>query len=111
MALLEQVTQMKSQGMNDNQISENLQQQGFAPREIQDALGQSQVKSAVIGGEQQEMINAPQEQQYESQENYAPQEGGYGPQTGYSEGGNYGNYSGAETGGTDNIIEISEQVY
>ncbi len=116
MALIEQVTQMKNQGMDESQISENLQQQGFAPREVQDALGQSQVKNAVMGNEPQEAQSVPQESYSPQQEQYAPQENysqeGYAPQAGgYPEAEGYGNYPAVQTGGTDNMIEISEQVF
>lgn len=54
MGVLEQVTQLKKQGMEDNQIIQNLQQQGLSPKAIQDALGQAQVKDAVSSNEQQQ---------------------------------------------------------
>ena len=49
MGALDQVTQMKSQGMSDQQIIQTLQQQGIPPKDIQDALGQAQIKTAVAG--------------------------------------------------------------
>ena len=133
MALLEQVTQMKDQGLGDDQIIENLQQQGSSPQEIQDALSQSQVKSAVAG--EQQSSRTPEEYSVaggQAPENpgaqdygggYAPQaqeaggesypqenyEQGYESQSPQQEG--YGGYAGAESTGTDNMIEIAEQVF
>ena len=49
MAVLEQITQMKNQGIPENQIIESLRQQGVSPKQITDALSQSQIKSAVAG--------------------------------------------------------------
>jgi DNA-binding transcriptional MerR regulator len=100
MAALEQVTQMQQQGMPDEEIARTLQEQGVSPREIDDALNQSRVKSAVAG----ESDMAPQ-----ATDAYTPQtqemEAGYqtpAPETG-------ANYAAATE--TDTIIEISEQVF
>tara|TARA_Y100000310_G_scaffold280844_1_gene300866 strand:- start:6338 stop:7057 length:720 start_codon:yes stop_codon:yes gene_type:complete len=49
MGALDQVTQMKNQGIPENQIRDNLMQQGVTPQQITDALAQSQIKSAVSG--------------------------------------------------------------
>ncbi|MFH1326590.1 MAG: hypothetical protein ABIH59_00495 [archaeon] len=61
MGILNQVTQMKSQGMTNQQIVNNLQEQGISPKEIQDAIGQAQIKRAVTGtnteGMQQSIMN------------------------------------------------------
>jgi len=79
MSILDQVTQMKSQGAQDSEIIQHLQNQGIPPREIQDALGQASIKSAVdgsqISGMQQSIMNSPQED-YSEQENY-PQQNNY----------------------------------
>lgn len=48
MAILEQINQMKEQGFSDEQIIKNLQDQGISPRQINEALDQSQVKAAVF---------------------------------------------------------------
>ena len=45
MGVLEQITQMKNQGIPDQEIVSNLQEQGVSPREINDALSQSQIKN------------------------------------------------------------------
>ncbi|MEK6919184.1 MAG: hypothetical protein AABW73_04040 [Nanoarchaeota archaeon] len=47
MSLIKQVEDLKSAGRSDSQIVTDLRNQGFMPREIEDALSQFQVKSAV----------------------------------------------------------------
>ena len=70
MALLERVNQMQQQGYSNEQISQMLQEEGISPREVSEALSQSQVKSAV---------NAPEAGGYAEGEEagYAPEAGGY----------------------------------
>jgi hypothetical protein len=119
MGVLEQITQMKNQGIPDDEIVSSLQEQGASPKEINDALSQSQIKNAVAGEE--EMYGQPPapEQQYQEmpelpqadQETYAPQSQGYDqPQETYAQD-NYGGYP-SETGMDSNtMIEIAEQVF
>ena len=129
MGILEQITQMKSQGRQDSEIIRCLQEQGVAPKDIQDAMSQAQIKNAVSGnspeGMQSSIIN--QQQNYEYQ-NFAPQEAqapeyypqqaeNYQPipQETYSQDyypqqtENYGYSAGATD--TSSLIEISEQVF
>lgn len=146
MGALEQITQLKGQGVPENQIIENLRQQGVSPKEITDALAQSQIKNAVAGenqGQTQGMEPsimgtppvpgeevAPQGEQSlappkNGQEQFQPlaqetnlapsstqgqasqdQYQGYYPQEGY-----YEEYQGQESGSTDTMIEIAEQVF
>ena len=47
MAVLEQVLNMKKQGIPDEQIISELKQRGISPKEINDALKQAQIKNAV----------------------------------------------------------------
>jgi len=47
MGLLEQVTKLKSQGIPEDQIIRILQEQGISPKQVNDALNQSQIKNAV----------------------------------------------------------------
>jgi len=47
MGVLEQVQQMKNQGIGEQEIIKELQQQGISPKAINDAMNQSQIKSAV----------------------------------------------------------------
>lgn len=123
MGVLEQITQMKNQGINDDEIVASLQQQGISPQQITEALDQSQVKSAVsaetqeIQGMQpsimtQEATQAPsapgqQTQQTPQQETYPPQQEyqsqEYYPQEGYQD------YSAGID--TTTIMEIAEQVF
>ncbi len=113
MSTLEQVMQLKSQGMADDQIVANLQQQGISPKEITDSINQAQIKSAVssenseaaqyeapspIASAGQEATYTPQTQETgtaPSQEYYPEQ--GYAPQP-----------AGIDS---DTIIEIANQVF
>lgn len=47
MSILEQVTGMQQQGFSEQQIVERLEEDGFSPREVHDALNRAQIKSAV----------------------------------------------------------------
>jgi len=47
MAVLDRVAQMQSQGIVDDEIIRNLRNEGYSPQQINDALNQSQVKTAV----------------------------------------------------------------
>ena len=126
MAILDRVEQMKKQGLSEQEISTNLQEEGITPKAIIDAFNQSKIKNAVQGentmNESQETYNPnmpPQPQAYPPQEQYTQQayplhyaqeqpvqQEGYYPQEGYSEG-----YGGAGGVGTDTIMEIAEQVF
>jgi len=119
---LDQVIQMKNQGISDEEIASKLQEQKVSPKEINDAMNQSKIKNAVsdIEGMQPSIMNSPkptsnkediyvpQAQEYE-QEIYAPQaeyqQEEYSPQTGYNE---YSSQTGTDT---DTMIEIAEQVF
>lgn len=122
MGTLDQVIQMKNQGISDEEIASKLQEQKVSPKEINDAMNQSKIKNAVsdIEGMQPSIMNSPkptsnkediyvpQAQEYE-QEIYAPQaeyqQEEYSPQTGYNE---YSSQTGTDT---DTMIEIAEQVF
>lgn len=86
MAVLEQINQMRQQGLQDNEIVGRLQEQGVSPKAINDAFNQESIKNAVgSGGDEEPDIPSPsggQPQQkpgsYRTQEvdeDYAPQEG------------------------------------
>ncbi|MEM0465426.1 MAG: hypothetical protein QXW97_01845 [Candidatus Pacearchaeota archaeon] len=47
MAILERVIQLKKGGMSDSQIIDILRQEGVSPKEINDALNQSKIKSTI----------------------------------------------------------------
>ncbi|MFA7708303.1 MAG: hypothetical protein WCX73_05120 [Candidatus Pacearchaeota archaeon] len=59
MAVLEKVIQMKQQGATEPQIIDILRQEGVSPREINEALSQSSIKSAI--NTEQEEIPQPEE--------------------------------------------------
>ncbi len=133
MGVLNQIKDMKKEGMEENQISQKLQEQGIPPKDITDAFGQEKIRDAVSAKpaeEYGEMPHAPIEQQKNSfyapktqdldghSEEYSSQAPSYPPQSQeetyapqeeyYPEQGGY-----AESGGysTDTIIEIAEQVF
>jgi DNA-binding transcriptional MerR regulator len=93
MGTLEKITQMKEQGLSEPQIIDSLKKEGVAPREINEVLSQSKIKSAVaaqeipspdnsmqpsMGAENYPPQNAP-EQNYPAQIPY-PDAGAYPPQ-------------------------------
>ena len=129
MAIIDEIMQMRTQGIPDQQIISILNERGISPREINDSLNQAQIKNAVSNDSQWEI---PQigEQDQENQQNYG---GGYSSQTQeYSENTPIPNqeqqqryqeyypqeatYTGEYAQNTmasdaDTIIEISEQVF
>ncbi|MCK5149765.1 hypothetical protein KAJ87_02475 [Candidatus Pacearchaeota archaeon] len=115
MGILEQITQMKNQGMPDEQIVRSLQEQGVSPREINDALNQAQIKSAISQNEQEPMNPPspnPEQGNYYPQTQEIPEQEMYNtsqPQETYQQEENYG-YS-PETTSSDMTIEIAEQVF
>jgi DNA-binding transcriptional MerR regulator len=112
MGVLDSIIQMKRQGIPDNEIISQLREQGFSPKEINDALRHSEIKDAVSRENPEDTAPAPGEEDVYTpqQENYPPaqeqttQE--YYPQENY--------YSqGQPSAGlnSDTIVEISEQVF
>jgi len=65
MATLEKVMQLKQQGATEPQIIDYLRQEGVSPREIDEALSQSKIKSMINTG--QEEIPQPEEPFYNFQ--------------------------------------------
>jgi len=117
MGLIETIAQMKNQGMIDSEIAESLRQQGVTPKDIDNALNQSQIKSAVAGEYEPENLEAEEyipSQQYQTQtqeipENYSPQEQNYQeyyPQQGYESYGSAQPYN-----PTDSMMDVAEQVF
>lgn len=47
MSVLDQVTELKNQGMKDSRIINTLKGEGFSPKQINDALNQARIKNAV----------------------------------------------------------------
>ena len=137
MGVLEQVTEMKNQGIPEDEIVNKLQEQGISPRAINEALGQSNIKTAVSGEREEDIEPSirgetppeppatkqtymPSSQEIPEQheaETYLPatQEAYYPPQEGdypQEEFGGYGEYGGYGAGAdTDRFIEIAEQVF
>lgn len=136
MGILEQVMQMQKEGASEEQIISNLREQGISPKEINDALGQSQIKGAISNSEGMEKSLMPsQEAQaqipvptsingkpkggfYTPKTHEAPQEEYYQepsqeqyPQNFYQpeEAAQY-NYAASDFS-ADTIIEVSEQVF
>ena len=58
MGILDQVTQLKNQGISETEINTRLREQGASPKEINDAINQSKIKNAVS--------NEPIEQEMQS---------------------------------------------
>lgn len=58
MGLLDVILEMQSQGLGEEEIAENLRQQGFSPKEISDAFSQLQVREAV--SQEYSDVEAPQ---------------------------------------------------
>ncbi len=131
MGVLEQIIKMKGRGMPDEEIVNALSQKGISPREINDALKQAQIKSAVsdYGGSEdlqpsmmpEKEIPSPSEQsqQYQPegyeqtpQQEYVPQqEGQYAQeQQQYYQPGGSAEYSSAGID-TDAIMEIADHVF
>ncbi len=124
MSLLNQVKKMQEQGIQDSQISQQLAEQGYSPKEINDSLEQSKIKAAVSQNpnqnyQQQEQYQAPQpsNQNYQEQEqyqapqpsnqNYQQQEQYQAPQSPQSY--NYEQYQ-PYSSSAGNMAEIAEQI-
>ncbi len=127
MGVLDQIKQMKVQGMPDEEIVIKLQEQGVSPREINDALNQSQIKRAIIDeremdfpgqgapspNQQDQGQYTPQTQEVPAsptnEEGMPPQQQEYlQPQEEVYQQGSYNYPSGIDS---DTIIEIAEQVF
>ncbi|MEM3074457.1 MAG: hypothetical protein QW727_00745 [Candidatus Pacearchaeota archaeon] len=92
MAVIDQVRQLKSQGMGDSEIIGILQEQGISPREINDALTRSKIKEAVYTnsfddeseqGMQEGMEPSVLSEYQEAPLEPLPQEGPYAQEIGY----------------------------
>ncbi len=107
MGIIEDIGQMRSQGMGDQDIMATLQDQGVSPQAISDAINQTQIKQAVgnPGEYPQEEYGSPQPgggAQEFGGDMYMPQDQGYYPQDqGYGGGG----------ADTSTMVEIAEQVF
>ena len=123
MGVLEDIGQMKEQGISNDEIAKKLQDQGVSPKAINEAFDQSDIKNAVSNEHPQEEFGgyqnqppqpgsyAPKSQEISESETYAPQP----PQQRQEQ---YQDYAPQEeydypTQGVDTstVIEISEQVF
>ncbi|MCL5018234.1 MAG: hypothetical protein M1416_00495 [Candidatus Pacearchaeota archaeon] len=122
MGTIDDVMALKRQGFSDQDIVNELSQQGVSPREINDALKHAQIKNAVADNDYnqgesmepsimqgEEMMAAPAPQDMGAE--YVPQEEQQYYQAG-GEGGGYEQYAPAPAAvDTDTIIEISDQIF
>jgi DNA-binding transcriptional MerR regulator len=67
MAVLDTILEMQRQGMQESEMVNYLRNQGVSPKEINDALNQAKIKSAVSQSEEQ-LTQTPQ-QDYQAQQN------------------------------------------
>ena len=111
MGVLDSIIQMRHQGIPDDEIISQLREQGFSPKEINDALSHSEIKDAVSRENPEEApspggdVYTPQPQQENYQQEPATQE--YYPQENYYSQG----YTQPAGVNSDTIVEISEQVF
>ncbi len=135
MGALEQITQMKHQGMSDQEIMTALNEQGTSPKMISEGFAQAKIKNAVSNPQNKEEFEeniptpyplstaqnmyTPQTREISEPNIYTPpQEESYAPapqsQEEYYPQENYGStgYEDYDSGtNTDTIIEVSEQVF
>lgn len=136
MNTLERIRQMKKNGLAEQQIISQLEEEGINPKEIKDAFNQAKIKDAIEGEEiqmeEQEVQtnrnleeqgndyipqpqlesleeNYPQNQEQRPAQNYFPQTQQYSEEYYPQEGYSEEPSSGAV--GTDTIIEVAEQVF
>ncbi len=138
MGILEEINYLKNQGMDDQEISGQLQEKGATPRAINDAFNQMKIKNAVSAEEsgmgppvmkgppQASSLYVPKTQEIsngQSENLYAPQPMEEMPSQQYEGAGEYSQeeyypqagYGDTGAGGgvydTDTLIEIAEQVF
>jgi hypothetical protein len=136
MSVLEQVSQMKSQGIPEQEIVSRLNQQKISPKEINDALDQSKIKDAIYKPQEtnipttgtiptQENVQSPyvpRTQEYatpQPQAEYAPPQeyatpqpqAEYAPPQEMYQQEAYGYPASEGEQSSDIIIEISEQIF
>lgn len=118
MGALDDISQMKQQGKSQQEMINSLQEKGYSPRAINDALSQSQIKSAVSEGAEYEaspMTNPKNTYTPRVQEANPPQQEIYAPTPGQESAPAQEFYPQEEyesyDGGADTMIEIAEQVF
>ncbi len=117
--ILDKVMQMQQQGMHEQEINKRLRDQGISPQQINDALNQFQVKTAVSQLPESQMHEQPMTQEmqqsimplqespqtqtpYQEQEYYSPETPQAYPQEAY--------YPEQPMIDSDTITEIAEQI-
>ena len=93
MSLLDNILEMQSQGLSDEEISENLRQQGFSPKEVHDAFSQLKIREAVS-------------QEYADE---APQPGAEAPYGGASQDYSYPQQQYSTGVSSDTVAELVDQ--
>lgn len=61
MAVVEKIMQMRGQGMSEPQITKSLREEGLSPKEINESLSQSQIKSALNANPEDQPPATPQQ--------------------------------------------------
>lgn len=109
MGVLEEVTQMKSKGASDEEVTNALKQKGVSPKEISDALSQAKIKNAVSEEAPEEEVYTPQTQETST---YTPQQAEqYYPQQQYYPQESETTYAPPIGTDTDTIMEVADQVF
>ncbi len=73
MGVLEDITNLKSQGMQDTEIAKNLQEKGISPKAIEDGFNQLRIKNAISAEAPAEESMEPSIMKNESEPPPAPQ--------------------------------------
>lgn len=116
MQLINQVKEMQMQGLNEMEMQQKMLEQGVSPLEINQALEQAKIKSAVSEESQEFSTMAEEEMQpgiieeqpipaspaYEQQENNYPPSQQYAPA--------YEEYSPYQSASSETMAEIAEQI-
>jgi hypothetical protein len=107
MALLDRIQKMKQAGMSESQLTTTLMQEGISPKEVNEALGQSKIKSAIYSEEPAQKEPEMQQSIMEQPSEQATQESQVGtPNTGYQQ----QNYNYPQQSETQNYYQNPNQV-
>jgi hypothetical protein len=79
MAVINRINEMKSRGFQDSQIAQRLREEGVSPKEIDEALDQSKVKSAVATYEDISSQRIPQNYPREFNQDFSQQNASLNP--------------------------------
>jgi len=118
MSILEQITEMRNQGVPEEEAIKRLQDQGVSPKAIDDALNQSKIKDAVSNEEDYEspplspnLQRGIKTQEISDEGLYTPTQQEESPSQDYSQYQDDSAYAPSQGFDTNTIIEISEQVF